>query len=140
MWKTQASQIVKAPAAAVWRQYVDVERWSEWDDEVEWCKLEGPFVAGTRGKLKPKGGPTASFQLLEVEPNRRFHDRTSLPLTKLDFEHLLEPVDGGVRVTHTVTFSGPLAFLFSRIIGRKKLEAGLPRAVGKLAARAEASG
>jgi len=140
MWKTEATQLVRASAAAVWKVWSDVEHWSEWDDQVEWSKLDGPFAAGTRGKLKPKGGPATKFELLEVRPQQSFCDRSFLPLTHLDFAHRLEPVEGGVRITHTVTFSGPLSFLFSRIVGREKIKTALPRAMANLAARAELHG
>jgi hypothetical protein len=87
--------------------------------------------------MKPKGGPKTKFTVTPVDLHRGFSDRSHLPLTHLDFNHDLEPMsDGVVKVTHTVTFSGPLAFLFSRIIG-KNIKAGLPGAVQRLATLAE---
>jgi uncharacterized protein YndB with AHSA1/START domain len=137
MWKTEASRFVRASRESIWQLWTDVERWPRWDDDVEWAKLDGAFVAGTRGKLKPRGGPVTKFEVLSVDPYRSFCDRSYLPLTHLDFTHRLDPADGGVHVTHTITVSGPLGWLFSRIIGRAKLADGLPRAVDKLAALAE---
>lgn len=37
-------------------------------------------------------------------------------------------MEGGTRIHHSVSIRGPLAFLFSRVIGRK-IAAGLPSAV-----------
>lgn len=138
-WSTEASQVVRASRETIWRLWSDVERWSDWDEQVAWSKIDGPFAVGTRGKLKPKSGPASKFELLDVRPGEAFADRTFLPGTFLDFTHRLEEVEGGVRITHTASFSGPLAFLFSRIIGRAKIAAALPRAVTKLAALAEAA-
>jgi hypothetical protein len=133
----EASVVSTAEAAAVWRLWEDTATWQEWDDGIEWCRLDGPFRAGTSGELRPKGGPKVRFTLLEVDPDRGFKDRSRLPLASLDFTHRLEPVDGGVRVTHRVEVSGPLGWLFCRLMG-PGMRAGLPATVRSLAARAEA--
>lgn len=139
MWTRQATTVCRATPEAVFALWA-VDRWTAWDPEVEWARLDGPFEAGTRGELKPRGGPRTRFTLLEVDQARGFADRSHLPLTSLDFRHLVEPLgDGTVRITHTVTFSGPLAFLFSRLLG-PKLERGLPGAVAALGRLAEAAG
>lgn len=139
MWTTQASVTCKATPEAVWKLW-NTENWTKWDPAVEWVRLDGPFQVGTRGEMKPKGGPKTKFTVTRVDMHRGFSDRSHLPLTHLDFNHDLESMsDGSVRVTHTVTFSGPLAFLFSRIIG-KNIKAGLPDAVQKLGQLAEKGG
>jgi hypothetical protein len=137
MWTTKASVTCRATPDAVWSLWTDVAAWPTWDDGVEWCRLDGAFEPGARGEMKPKGGPTTRFQLLEVKTGRGFSDRSFLPLTHLDFEHEVEPLaDGQVKVTHTVRFHGPLAFFFRRVIG-KKIAAELPGAVKALAQKAE---
>ena len=120
------------PRRAVWRLW-QTEHWTKWDPAVEWVRLDGTLQVGTRGEMKPKGGPKTKFTITRVDPCRGFSDRSHLPLTNLDFNHdVTRASDGTVTITHTVTFSGPLAFIFSRIIG-KNIKAGLPDAVQKLA-------
>jgi hypothetical protein len=136
MWTTQATATCKATPEAVWTLW-NTENWTKWDRAVEWVRLDGPFQAGTRGEMKPKGGPKTKFTVLRVDPHHGFTDRSHLPFTHLDFEHDVERVGHGmVKITHTVTFSGPLAFLFSRVIG-KSIKEGLPDAVKTLAQLAE---
>jgi hypothetical protein len=136
MWTTQVSVTCRATPEAVWQLW-NTENWTKWDPAIEWVRLDGAFEAGTRGQMKPKGGPKTKFTVTRVEAHRGFTDRSHLPLTKLDFDHELEAMsDGTVKITHTVSFSGPLAFLFSRLIG-KNIKAGLPEAVHKLAQLAE---
>jgi len=136
MWTTQTSAVSKATPEAVWSLW-QTSNWTKWDPALEWVRLDGAFQAGPRGELKPKSGPKTKFTVLRVDPNRGFADRSHLPLTHLDFTHEVVPLeDGTVKITHTATFSGPLAFLFSRIIG-KGIKAGLPGALQKLAALAE---
>lgn len=133
----EASAVAAASAGEVWRRWEDVGTWQEWDDGIEWCRLDGAFVAGGKGRLRPRGGPTVRFTLLEVVPGVGFRDRSHLPLASLDFTHGLEPVDGGVRITHRVEISGPLGWLFGRLMGAG-FRAGLPATVRSLAAAAEA--
>jgi hypothetical protein len=133
MWSTEASAVTPAAPDGVWALYEQVGTWKDWDHEVEWSRLDGPFEVGSTGALKPKGGPSSRFRLTEVQRGRRFADITRLPLATLAFEHTLTPVEGGgTRIHHSVTIRGPLTFLFSRVIG-KKLAAGLPTAVEALA-------
>ena len=115
-----------------------MEGWRRWDEEVEWSRLDGPFEVGSRGVLKPKKGPKPSFVTTEVRRERAFTDRTRLPLASMDFFHRMEPVDGGTRIVHGVRISGPLSFVFARLLG-PGFEKGLPRAVQTLARLAKES-
>jgi hypothetical protein len=65
-----------------------------------------------------------------------FSSTSWLPLTRLDFVHTVEAVAEGTRITHRAEFSGPLAFIFRRLVGRG-IAAGMPGAVATLARLAE---
>lgn len=116
----------------------EVKRWPEWDEGLEAVTLEGPFEAGSRGTLQPKGGPVFKTKLLEVEAERRFTDRTYLPFTRLDFRHEIKVENGRTRLDYHVEMRGLLTPLFSRVIGRG-IAKGLPETVGRLVAFAEKS-
>ena len=137
MWSHEESVEVNAAPAKVWALWQDVGSWPRWDAEVEWSRLDGDFAVGTRGALKPKGGPVTRFELTALEPGRGFTDVTRLPLTRLRFVHRLEPSGQGARISHRVEMEGPLTFLFSRLIGRN-IARGLPHAMRALATLAEA--
>jgi hypothetical protein len=55
-----------------------------------------------------------------------------LPGGTLLFEHLIEPTDGGSRITHRVSLDGPLAFLWTPVVGRI-IEREMPEGVERLA-------
>lgn len=122
----------KASPAAVWERYTDVENWSEWSAGVEEASVDGEFEAGTKGTLKPAGLPRSPFELTEVEPERGYVTQSRLPGTAMRLEHMLEPVDGGTRITHRVTFDGRLSFFWSRVVGRF-VKRDLPASVDRLA-------
>jgi hypothetical protein len=136
MYTATAETTSHAKPDAVWELW-KTENWAKWDHEVEWTRLDGPFAVGSRGVMKPSSGPKMRFTMTEVELRHEFSARSHLPLTRLDFEHELTPLeDGIVRIKHSIRFSGPLAFFFWRVFGRR-IAAELPTAVCALAALAE---
>ena len=63
-----------ASPAAIWKLWADVSNWNSWDHGLEYSKIDGPFQKGTRGTLKPKGGPIVQTVLTEVTPLKSFTD------------------------------------------------------------------
>ncbi len=122
-----------ARPAAVFARWADMATWPEWNTDTEWVRLDGPFVAGSRGVLKPRGGPRVKFVIASLVPDREFVDISLLVGARLTFRHLVEPLpDGGCRVRVAVTMSGPLRWLWARILGsgfRSSLQSDLDRLV-----------
>jgi len=139
MLKWQYSEVVNTTATSkqIWAIWKDAENWSRWDSELEWVKLHGPFVEGTKGTMKPRGGPVVVFELTNIEENRKFVDCAKLPLTTLEFIHRYETLaDGGGKIIHSVEMRGLLAPLFGHLIG-SKIRTHLREAMLKLSDLAE---
>jgi hypothetical protein len=108
-----------APPAAFFERWEDVATWPEWNLDTEWVRLDGPFAAGSRGVLKPKGGPKVKFVIDSLVPDREFVDVSLLAGARLPFRHSVEALgDGGCSVHVIVTISGPLGWLWARILGK----------------------
>jgi hypothetical protein len=136
MWTTEASGTTTASKEKIWKLYQDTATWPTWDHEVQNIKLFGAFETGTKGIIKPKGGPKAKFEMIECTPQKSFTDRSFLPLCKMDFIHTIQQTDKGLLVTHKVIMTGLLTFFFSKVIG-SKIKAGLPTTVQNLIKLAE---
>jgi len=139
MWFIEAAQKTKANKTAIWRLWTDVENWHVWDLDVEHAKLNGLFTAGSGGYLKPKGGPKAQFVIDSCVELSSFTNLTKLPFCVMNFSHKMQERPDGLYVIHRVEMSGPLTFLFSKLLG-KNIAKGLPHAVASLVAKAEALG
>ncbi len=100
-------------------RWADMATWPEWNLDTEWVRLDGDFVPGATGQLKPKGGPTVRFTVERLTPGREFVDVSQLLGARLTFDHQVTPQPGGgCHVDVTVTLAGPLAFAWNLILGR----------------------
>jgi hypothetical protein len=119
-----------------------MDSWPEWDEAVRWVRRDGPFAEGTRGSLKPKGGPKVDFVIETLVPDREFTDRSTMPGASLTIRHLVEVLgDGRTGVGVVVSIEGPLARLWKLFLGRgiaRSTPAGLHRLVEVV--EADASG
>lgn len=135
---THAHITSTAPPAAFFARWSDVARWPEWNSDIEWVRLDGPFAQGSTGELKPKGGPKVSFVIDRLVPEREFVDVSKLFGARLTFVHQLAPLEGGSTVEVEVTIAGPLARLWTRVLG-SGLRASAQPDLERLAEAAEAA-
>jgi hypothetical protein len=118
-------------AEVIWYKYVDVANWNKWDSSIESSELFGDFIEGTKGTLKPVGGPKTGFVLTTLTKFVYFANRSSLLLAHIDFEHAIADDEQIRTVTHTISIGGLLSPIFKIILG-KKLSMGLEESVENL--------
>jgi hypothetical protein len=138
MIQFQEEVLIEARPSIVFGRYADVAGWKDWDPDVEQASLEGPFQAGVDGTLTPAGGPETRIRLIEVRPDSSFAVVSRLPLCTMRFDHELASRGARTLARHRVTFSGPLSFLFGRVVG-KQIRLGLPGTLQGLKKACEAS-
>ena len=131
MWSAEYTIVTDASKEAVWKVWADVENWKQWDESVEWCRLEGEFKTGASHILKPNNGPEVKSTIMDCEPLKRFTAVTHLPLAKMEVVHELREDKDGLHVTHRVVISGFLGFLFAQVIG-KNTARDFPKTLGNL--------
>jgi len=107
-----------AAPSAFFERWADMATWPQWNTDTEWVRLDGDFVQGATGTLKPKGGPKVRFVIERLVPGREFVDVSRLAGARLTFAHLVtERADGGSDVEVTVTMSGPLRRVWLLMLG-----------------------
>lgn len=106
-----------APPEAIWALWTDVGGWPRWDTPLEWARLDGPFALNVTGRLKSRGSPDSAFTISQVDPGHSYTFTTALPLARLDVRRELGFADAQTCFTHRVSFSGPLGWLFGRVLG-----------------------
>ena len=131
-----ASGTSTASPAAFFARWADMATWTEWNTDTEWVRLDGPFVQGATGQLKPKGGPKVGF-VVEKLTGTEFVDVSKLVGARLTFAHHIVATGPGSRLEITCSLTGPLAPVWRLILG-KGLRASLQRDLDQLVATAEA--
>jgi hypothetical protein len=128
---------VEAPPSTIFSIYEDVENWKQWDHDVTHSTVD-KFDTGGKGVLKPSKGPQVRMRLAEVTKDTSFASEYRMPLCTLRLDYLIEPAgEDKTVVTHQVTFSGPLSFVFGRLFAGG-VRRGLPAGLGRLKNLAEA--
>lgn len=108
MWTHELVQDTEVAPAAIWAVLADIDHWVDWDTSMDAISLLGPFEVGTQISMTPTGQDPIVSTIVEIVPNERYGDRTDFGGVTLDFIHVLARRDeGGTRVSHRLTISGP---------------------------------
>ena len=124
-----------ASVERIWSLWIAVNRWPTWDSELESAQLTGDFCLGATGQLTPKVGPRSKFEISALDCGNGYRFTTQLPLCQLHVHRFLE-LGEPLKFTHEVSFEGPLAFLFGRVLG-KRFQEVLPEVMQALKQLAE---
>ncbi len=118
MWQQSYSTTVKGlKPTQIWKIWADVSNRHLWDDDIEWAKADGPFENGTKIAMKPKGWPkVVNMEIVVSVLNQAFTDRTTFFGAILDGIHTMEETSEGLKLTTTIKVTGPLGFLWRKIV------------------------
>jgi hypothetical protein len=139
MWQTEYTAESQAGPDAVWRLMADVTSWPRWNKAVEQVELDGPFEAGTPGRLTPPGQEPLPFRVVEATPGEGYVSETDIAETvTLRAENsIVSPPDGaGCQVVLRVCLVGPAADYFGQSFG-PAIAAGLPKTGAALVAESQ---
>jgi len=119
MWIRSCSKIYSGVQKKdIWRLWTDVNNWPQWHEDLDFCKLEGPFEVGNHFFLKPKGIKPVKIVLMEVIDQQSFTDCTAFFGAKMYDTQSMEETPQGLRLTNTVRVTGPLAWLWIKLVAQ----------------------
>ncbi len=137
MWHKSFSTITKdVTKEQIWEVLSDINRWKDWDEDIEWIELNGTAKLNADFLLKPKGGPKTKLTISEFDAPNVFADVAHLPLAKMHTIHTLSQMDKGIKIDVDIKIVGALTFLWSKVIGQKQIDGG-PEQTEKLIKRAK---
>lgn len=120
MWEvTHARRYADVSREDVFALWADVNHWHEWDRDIEYARLAGPFRAGANFELKPRGGPRVRLTFVRVEPPAGYTDLLRFPFARMYGIHDVEELPGGITLRITIRLEGPLAWLWRRLVAQK---------------------
>lgn len=120
MWQRSYSKVFQnVKPEDIWQTWTDINNWHAWNPGIEFCKLENPFAVGNSFTLKPIGTSAVEIQIVAVEKERLFTDCTHFPGAKMYGMHEMQETPEGLQLTTTMTITGPLGFLWRKLVGEK---------------------
>jgi hypothetical protein len=131
----EATIEIEAGPERVWETLVDVERWPEWNRDVESVSLEGGIREGSIFRWKTRSGTIKSV-FRTIQPPRHVAWTGKTMGIKAVHAWTLESIDDGTRVTTAESFEGLLARLLRRRL-RRMLQKTLVDGLEKLKAEGE---
>lgn len=121
MWVKSYSKVYPGIAKEdIWRLWADVKNWPRWDKGLEYCQISKgfSFAQDHHFILKPVGGPKVKIVLSEVMPNYKFTDYCKFFGATMCDAHELEETTDGLRITNMITVTGPLSFLWTKLVAK----------------------
>jgi uncharacterized membrane protein len=111
---------VEAPADAVWKLFIDVERWPELTTSISEARRtdSGPLRVGSEAVIKQPGLPEARWRVTELDEGRSFSWETKAGLVTAVGGHQVTADGPAAVITLTLTQRGPLAGLVQALTGR----------------------
>jgi hypothetical protein len=99
--------------------------WAVWTNPAEWpgdvivmAKIDGPFAVGAKITMRVKGHPPLRLTVTRVEASMLWTGVARVPGLTETIDHLIEPTDSGTLITQRTVFTGPLASIAARALGR----------------------
>jgi hypothetical protein len=137
MWVTEHSVETTAAPEAIWREWSEVDRWPEWNGDIERIELDGPFAVGTRITMTPIGDEPVELRIAEAVEPELFVDEADLGEIVVRTIHHVEELDQGRRrVTYRMEITGPAADTLGPQIG-PEISGDFPQVLAALVERAE---
>ena len=93
MWTHEQGAETALPGKRIWEAWADVERWPEWNGDIERIELNGPFAAGSTILMTPKGQDTVELRIAQLTDGEEFVDEADLGGTVIRTLHRLERLE-----------------------------------------------
>lgn len=109
---------VGAPPAAVYRLFIDVERWPQLSPSTRSVRRldSGSIRVGSEAILKQPRLPSARWRVTELEPDRAFVWETRSGGVTTVGDHRVEPDGSGSKITIILRTRGPLAAVVDLLV------------------------
>jgi Polyketide cyclase / dehydrase and lipid transport len=119
----EASLETSASPAKVWQVWSDVNRWPEWNPDMNESRIDGPLKLGATGMINTRSGGKHGVVVTHYVEGRSFElESTALPGTKMAIRATIGPSGAGSRITQGFEPRGFLAPIVGPVMGGQILK------------------
>jgi hypothetical protein len=137
MWWTEESIETTASAAAIWRLWADVQRWPDWNADIEHIELSGPFATGSKISMTPIGQEPVELHIEEAIEPELFIDVAELGDVVVRTIHRVQRRDDDRNlVIYRMEITGPAADRVGPELG-PEISGDFPQTLAALVGRAQ---
>jgi hypothetical protein len=136
LWTNEHSIETTAAPEAVWRLWVDVPGWPEWNADLERAELSGPFIPGSTITMIPHDQEPIELRIAEDVEVERFVDEARFGGVVVRTTHRIERLGDRIRIVYAMEITGPEADTLGPQIG-PGITADFPQVLAALVERAE---
>jgi len=108
-----------ATPEAIWKVWMDVPNWKNWDIGLKDASIKGTPKLGVKGEILSLEERKSRFKIVEFEEGKSYTYKTRLPLGSLFVKRHLDSEKGVTTFTHEVWFSGLTGGIFAKSFGAK---------------------
>ena len=108
---------INASKDKVWETLIDVPNWKNWDTEIKSSQLNGAFIVGASGIMKPLKGPKLDFYISELIPFKTYTFKTKMPLGWLEIKRTISDENNTVLFNDDIQFTEISKRFFGLILG-----------------------
>lgn len=110
MWTYEHAVEADVAAEAIWEIWTDVERWGDWNSDIESVAIDGPFAVGSTIAMTPRGGEPVALRIVEARPGELFVDEAEFGGAVIRTAHRIELLDDDrIRIVYSTEIGGPAA-------------------------------
>ena len=118
-WSAAHEERTTAAPEGLWELWADAARWPDWNADIAWARLDGPFAAGTTATVKFRRSTRMRFTITAAEPLRLFVDEAKMPGARMGHEHVIGSDGESTTVANRIYIEGPAARLYAALMGRR---------------------
>jgi hypothetical protein len=136
MWEAEHSIETSAKPQAIWQLWADVDAWPAWNGDIEDIELQGPFAAGSKIVMTPRGEEPVELRIAEAVEPELFVDEADLGEILVRTRHRVERLDDErSRVSYRMEIVGPASEALGPQIG-PQISGDFPQVLAALVERA----
>jgi uncharacterized protein YndB with AHSA1/START domain len=129
MFEAHYSERSTASPEAVWELWRVVERWPDWNEQVERVEVDGDLLPGTEVRVKVRKGGTVRQRVTALDPGRLLITEVRFPGARQGHEHRVERRGRGCEIVHRIYVRGLMWPIFALLLGRKRMRNSIARFV-----------